>query len=531
MDEIQNSIQRFPAPYRWILPLLAVLFLLPTLFFPISPDHAIFSFGGQVILDGGVLYRDFIDIKPPLIYDIFAFIRLVFGNSEVSLRLFDVLWQMLTLFSIHFVLTRWLRNERTAHISMLVYALSYTSSNYTSTLQCETLAALPLLWLLYLYGCRERHSLAWVIAGVAYAGIVHLKYTLGIILLPLLLTDIFIRKPALRLALFRYTLFLVGFLALSIAIYLPLLLNGGWAHYLDVLGFVQRYAALQPVTGEWFGLALTSLLGYFGNKYSLLFTIAAVIGLVTLYKRGKAAPIHEREFLVLFAFEAAFLLVSIIVERKFIPYHFSRLYIVLSPFVAIGLLALWYYGTTWWKRSTGFKRLVLIAFLLPSLLATPLPRLARSVWSSVLYIINRDKYDQLYTNSDPNESVAIRADQRQVAQYVRTHKQPRDRVLVVAVHAAPVYYFVDASTAPALPSTQFYIADWCAPAWKQHFANELRTAHWLIVQTNDLHPSITGVNLTSEQFLQTSEYQIVLASRYREVQRFGKFAVYESTQK
>jgi hypothetical protein len=527
MDGIENFGQRFPSPYRWVVPLLAVLFLLPTLFFPISPDHAIFSFGGKVILDGGVLYRDFVDIKPPLIYDIFAFIRFIFGSSEVSLRVFDLLWQLLALFSIHFVLTRWLHDERVASMSMIVYALSYTSSNYTSTLQCETLAALPLVWLLYLYGCREKYSRSWLIAGVLYAGIVHLKYTLGIVVVPLLLTDIFIRKPALRTALLRYSIFLAGFLVASTAIYLPLVLNGGWTEYLGVLDFVQRYAALQPVTGEWFGFAATSLLNYFGNKYSLLFSIAAGIGMVGVYRRKASLLTHEREFFGLFTLEVALLLLSVIVERKFIPYHFSRLYIVLSPFVAIGLLTLWKYGTEWWKRSTGFKHLLIIAITLPCLLATPLPRFIRPIWGSVLYLTNKEKYDRLYTHDAPSESVTIRADQVQAAQYVLAHKQPGDRVLVVAVHAAPVYYFVDAATAPALPSTQFYIADWCAPAWKQHFANDLRTANWLIIQTNDQHPAITGVNLTSEQFLREhSEYQSVLTSRYREVKRFGKFVVY-----
>lgn len=527
MEERQNSLQRFPAPYRILIPLLAFLLLVPTLFFPISPDHAIFYLGGKVILDGGVLYRDFVDIKPPLIYDIFALIQAAFGGSEIALRFFDLLWQSATLFSIYFVLTRWLRNERTAQMTMLVYALSYTSSNYTSTLQCETLAALPLLWFLYLYGCRERRSSSWLLIGILYAVIVHLKYTLGIVVLPLLLSDIIVRKPALRIALGRYTLFLVGFLILSFAIYLPLLFTGGWAQYLDVLSFVQRYAALQPMTGEWFGFAGESLLRYFGDKYSLLFSVAAIFGWVRMYRRKRYAPVHEREFFWLFALETALLLVSVIVERKFIPYHFSRLYIVLSPFVAIGVITLWQDSAEWWRTGGSVRRVLLSILLIFWLIVSPLPRFVRPVWGSILSILDQQRYDQLYTNNDPNESVMIRADQRQAAQYVLAHQKSGDRVLVVAVHAAPVYYFVHATPAPALPSTQFYIADWCAPAWKQRFESDLRSANWLIVQTNDFHPSITGVDLTSEQFLQArSEYHFILHTRYREVQRFGKFVVY-----
>lgn len=520
----------YAMPYRLILPLLALLSLLPTLFFPISPDHAIFYFGGKVLLDGGVLYRDFVDIKPPIIYELFAFIQAVFGGSEVSLRLFGFVWQALTLASMHHVFTRWLRDERVVHVSILVYALSYTVSNYTSTLQCETLAALPLLWMLYLYGRRRKRYSSWLVAGMLYAVIVHLKYTLGIVVLPLLLTDWLVRKPALRVAAVRYILFLAGFLTLSFAVYAPLFTGGGLASYLDVLNFVQHYAALQSLDATWFGVAAESLLRYFGDKYSLLFTVAAGIGIGRLYRRRWTLPVHEQEFSMLFALQAALLLLSVIIERKFIPYHFSRLYIVLSPFVALGLHSLWEYGAAWW-RSGGWRRVLLIVAVLPGLLATPLPRFMRTVWSGVLFFADRTRYDQLYTNPNPHESVAIRADQRQVAGYVRARRQPEENILVVAVHAAPVYYFLQPERAPMLSSTPFYIADWCAPQWKQHFEQELRTADWLIVQTNDLHPDITGVDATSMEFLSTHPvYGAVLSKRYREVRHFLRFVVYRAEQ-
>ena len=76
--------------------LTLMLLLAPILFFPIATDTAIFIQAGKIITHGGLPYVDFIDIKPPFIYYIFAFIYSIFGNSEIGIRLFDFIIQTLT---------------------------------------------------------------------------------------------------------------------------------------------------------------------------------------------------------------------------------------------------------------------------------------------------------------------------------------------------------------------------------------------------------------------------------------------------
>ncbi len=46
--------------------------LLPTLWFPLNRDQATFALGGQTVANGGALYRDFWDLKPPAIYWVYA---------------------------------------------------------------------------------------------------------------------------------------------------------------------------------------------------------------------------------------------------------------------------------------------------------------------------------------------------------------------------------------------------------------------------------------------------------------------------
>ena len=62
---------------RWFIPTLAgigfvLLWGLPTIIVPLATDQAQFALGARAVLAGDQLYSDFWDIKPPLIYLIYA---------------------------------------------------------------------------------------------------------------------------------------------------------------------------------------------------------------------------------------------------------------------------------------------------------------------------------------------------------------------------------------------------------------------------------------------------------------------------
>lgn len=69
-----------------------------------NPDEVIFATGGQKILAGEVLYRDFGDNKPPLIYYTYALIYKLAGKSYVSLLLLAKLFTIAVIFLIAIVL-------------------------------------------------------------------------------------------------------------------------------------------------------------------------------------------------------------------------------------------------------------------------------------------------------------------------------------------------------------------------------------------------------------------------------------------
>ena len=65
-----------------------------------NPDEVIFAAGGQKILAGEMLYRDFGDNKPPLIYYTYALIYRLAGTSYVSLLLLSKLFTIAVIFLI-----------------------------------------------------------------------------------------------------------------------------------------------------------------------------------------------------------------------------------------------------------------------------------------------------------------------------------------------------------------------------------------------------------------------------------------------
>ena len=151
--------------YKIVLPILVVLFLLPTLVFPVFVDATIFMMMGDVILQGKTLYYDFIDIKPPLFYYIYAFQNLLFGNSEISLRFALIFWQLITAFTL-FKFTEIINKDKpTIYITVLSYIVFFVSLGYDNSITPETYSLLPLLLISIILTKEKVSNLNLILAG------------------------------------------------------------------------------------------------------------------------------------------------------------------------------------------------------------------------------------------------------------------------------------------------------------------------------------------------------------------------------
>ena len=84
---------------RWIkLISLVILILaaLPTLLYPLTRDQGAYAYIADLMMQGGVPYRDAWDLKPPAVYFVYWLAFALFGRSEFAVRLLDVLYTLLS---------------------------------------------------------------------------------------------------------------------------------------------------------------------------------------------------------------------------------------------------------------------------------------------------------------------------------------------------------------------------------------------------------------------------------------------------
>jgi hypothetical protein len=112
-----------------LILLSGVLIGSATLGYPRNHDTSAFLVIAQTIVDGGVPYRDSWDIKGPGVFFFHALCLLIFGSSDLSLRVFDAVWQILTALVIGQIASHLYRSERARVIAAVGYLALYFSQS------------------------------------------------------------------------------------------------------------------------------------------------------------------------------------------------------------------------------------------------------------------------------------------------------------------------------------------------------------------------------------------------------------------
>ena len=97
-------------PYVLLIPFLSV-------------DEIFYALAAAVINSGGTLFVDFIDIRSPLLYYLYALVfRLVGTESIFAVQLLGVAWTLLTT-AVLYRIARFLSNGRAAFLTAIFYAV------------------------------------------------------------------------------------------------------------------------------------------------------------------------------------------------------------------------------------------------------------------------------------------------------------------------------------------------------------------------------------------------------------------------
>jgi hypothetical protein len=463
---------------------LCIALLLPMFAFPLGTDQSAFLRGGAVIAQGGILYVDFIDVKPPLIYLLSAISWFLFGWEQWGIRVLDILWQGATILSISAVTRAAGYDQWSRRIAMLLYALAIPALQFSQTFQPETFLALPLLWMLHLASQRTGTEGSFRIGALAGV-MVMLKYTFGIAILAIGIVELLQRVPV-RTLLNRSWRGAVG-MAASMTVIIAVV--GRTPEFYDewstVFAFTQQYAS-RPAWS--LSLAWTTL------EQTVLWTLRTgpVLLLAALWTslKGKRSTL-EMMSIALFVG----MLFTVVLEKRFFPYHFARTFIPLVVLAAPALMLLI-------RRSRAYGSWVAIGVVVILLVASPALRWTNVMRLAATSVVDPRTFDAYL--SRPGVPGLSYLDYHATTEYLRTRPDGA-QTMVISAAATTILPAVARSEQSAFADAHFYLSAEPLPAaWVDRARAEIRRAQWLVVDTSDVLPSVTGHWRTSHSMLRSS---------------------------
>lgn len=514
------------SPAAWgTIASVIFLILLPTLVHPLDADQALFNLNGSLMLHGGVYYRDMIDMKPPLLSAIYALANFLFHAGEHSIRLLDLLLQGIICWLLAALVRRSGGGDLLAATVALCYALLYAGQGYGALAQSEGYAglfALPMLWLLLF----RRTTGGFFLIGLLAGGLWLLKFTLAALLLVPLLAAPILFGSGLRATLRYGTAATAGFVVVAGGFVLVLVAGGAWDEFLLVTGFTRKYAATELQSpGQWGANLLTVFPRHLLLDFSPLFLAAIVMAMLRPGRSPKNDPKRAgstADLLRACSYGFILMAITIIMEGKYPGYHFIRLFPFGAVLAGAGLLRL---AGMIARRSGGAGRGLAIAGACIALLLGPL---AYYGWHAILPVGLR-----LAHGATPeglaryNFSVS---ESMELGRYLAARKEPGDKLYVAASIGGLVYYHTGFPPATNIHHFAFVNAVYGPQIWKDSIASYLlaERPRFIVAETTDSYPSITGTPRTSEEGLRAlPRIDSLLDAAYEQTLRLPHLEVYE----
>ncbi len=512
------------------LVLLGVaLFALPALSYPLGRDHGAFADVAQALLRGQTLYVGIWDQKPPLIYLLYAAVFSLFGANTAAIWSFDLGWTLLTCVALY-LLGQQLYTAGAGAVAAFAYGVSYYSYTYIYLAQTDSFMILPLVVAIYcvVRGRGEQGWGWWLVAGVALAVAFWFKYTALFLLLPLgyeLLTCTlnWRQRGGKAIAL------VVGFIVACVPFIVYLVVGGAWAEFVKTIVIDQAYDSygfnrgLLDALGQRVGGIIVFHIGLWA-----LAMVALAQSLSQPSQSWREPVAHRLLWLWLLG---AF--IAMLLQHKFFPYHWLPMLAPLALLAARGaILALNWAG---WAQALphlmpSWRSALLIAVLLLVIASRIIKEDTQIYPQFVTYLSGATSSAEYLGNFDgdgnsPSESAST---QQQVADYLRTHTTPTDRIFVWSF--TPQIYFLSQRQSNSRFIYIFpLISPWTPPQWQNEFlaAQNTTPAAYFVISHEDnlpLNNGRVGDALTLLKYLPAM--QQIIARDYVLATNIEDFSVY-----
>lgn len=516
---------------RWVVytaggAALIVLLGLPTLIIPFATDQVWFALGARTILDGGQLYRDFWDQKPPLIYLLYAVPFGLAGEHMEAVRVFDLINVGLAMAGVLFLGRRFF-GERAAIFAAGLYAFAYLAWTAPSDLgETESFMAAPLAFAFALYlpdDARPDAPLRAVTAGLLLSVAFAFKAPALLFLLGLPVAELLLRREgswSTAGAAGRLALAALGFAILPVALALYMAAGGVLDDFIDIQRhYTAHYNAYRfaPGGGSHFRFVLDATSNFIQSAAFLvvpaggavlfaffrpseargvaLLVAVTLLGVAGIWWQGKMFSYHWLVLLPLLALLAGYALDQLVGQFRTLPRPRALgAWVVL----AIGLIVLAY--PTLRDTYTDYRILF------------------RYVDGSMSRREVEAQYHPLYRQN------------HQLVDYIRAHSDEDDRVFVWGLWPQ-VYFWLDRPLLDRFLVNSGLRATWAPDSWRRELIEDLTVSppRFFAVAYGDNQPWLVGNSQTSDQHLDESfpELRAFLLASYVPVLDLGLFVLYE----
>jgi hypothetical protein len=317
---------------------MGFLLYLPQIFWSFGHDQNVFAAIGSLILKGFRPYSELWDVKPPNIFYTYGFAQLIFGRSEISVRIFDLISTLISAGLVFQLVentlsgindTKWIRWA--AATGAVLWCATNLSLGLADTAQTESFSQPFLLGAFVLWSKPKRGQRTLFFVGILLSIATFFKLTNLIFLPAILLLEVFFRKGTNRRKLQHFVkclgVILFGFV-LGAAIQLIILLaQGSMSDFLRMMSNVIRYHTEPGSIG--IGDILRTIWLYVD-----IFGIIAFVGCVCYYfSRGKKIGLLSRVApLIIVLVCGAIMVLS---QGKGWGYHYVVMLPALVPLVAV----------------------------------------------------------------------------------------------------------------------------------------------------------------------------------------------------
>lgn len=504
-----------------LLFILCAVILTPILFFPLSNDLSIFYHAARTILNGGKLYIDYIDIKPPFGYIIFIPIVLFSGHSEFLLRFSDFILQLLVIFLLFKLIQKKTKNEIIPFIAVIIYSVSYVAFNYNQTMQLESFMGFIVLLLISFQVSEAKKNYIWLIRGILLGLLISIKFTSIVVYFAFIIDDFLYEKksnPFIKQGITIFSLCITVLLA-NIILFDSEIFFG----FSNALKYLMIYGSQPSIDLEYLKFSLKQISHFLADNLSLSLSVLFLSGIIyTLKNQLKNGSQRLYNFSIIIII---FLFASIIIERKYFEYHFLRIYIPLSILAAFGLYELLRDLREKILKFDLHAKFISVSALIFFLLFSPLPRWFQTFIPTYYYFTSKEKYDLFYERQWT--SSVLRKTTLDVSSFINQKISPSEKVLVISNINNQLNFFIEKGEKSRFALSCFYLSSYKIDYYDKLFSNELKTADWLVVQTNDGNIYAMGHLFSSyDALIQNKEHSQLFLEHFYEVKDFKLFKVF-----